>query len=337
MRNIALIAIALIGILFTACNNELDLLGDEGQVAVVYGIVNMSDTATYVRVEKSFADPNISPIQLAKDPSLLYYEDVLVELFDVQNSGTRYTLKRVDGNKEGFVREAGAFAEAPNYLYKIMNDNMDFPKNSTVRLEIYDIDTDTLLAASTTKLINKIGIQYPNATSVGGSLRMVPGTPYKIRLNSGIGSEGDISYFIASVSYIVKGYNRDSQEMLYRIPQEVYTNEYKSQYDIEFHPEAIFGLLGETLTPNVEVYHKIDSVFVNVSCYGLELNEYKDIQLLNSGITSSSVVPTYNNIEKGQGLFTSGSSASNGPFLFSFITIDSLNKYENTKGLNFRP
>lgn len=334
MRNVVIICICIFSLAITGCDNDIDLLGDTTEIPIVYGLINLSDTATYIRVEKSFSDPDISPSDLAQDPSQLYFDNIQVVLYDSKNRSMRYPLTRVDGNKEGYERSEGLFAQAPNYLYKILNDSLDFNNNTEVVLEVIDTDADTVLASANTVVLDDIEITRPQPTSAG-RLRLMPQSKLGIGIRSNP-NQSRISYYISGFKYIVQEYDKDTRKLLRTDRNQIYTNQVTSAYDLEFPSILLYRQLSETLEEDPTVYRHIDSIYFTVDCYGLEMKEYTDIQLLNSGITSSSIIPVYNNIENGQGLFSSASSDANGPFQLSFVTIDSLNKYKDTEGLNFR-
>ena len=95
------------------------MVSDWKSIPVVYGLINAQDTAHYIRVEKAFLDPNVSGPELARIPDSLYYDNIQVQIERTGSSEDTYTLNRVDGNLEGFVREDGLFAKSPNYLYKL--------------------------------------------------------------------------------------------------------------------------------------------------------------------------------------------------------------------------
>ena len=112
------ILFALFILSFCACSNELDLTASYQDIPVVYGLISPQDTAHYLRIERGFIDEEIAPDVIAQNPDSLYYEDVMARLTRVSN-GQSIEFIRVDGNDEGYPREDGAFANAPNYLYKI--------------------------------------------------------------------------------------------------------------------------------------------------------------------------------------------------------------------------
>ena len=74
LRITTLFAIALI--FFTACKDELNTVEGWKDIPVVYGLLSLNDTATYIRIEKAFVDPNKSAFDIAQIPDSLYYKDV---------------------------------------------------------------------------------------------------------------------------------------------------------------------------------------------------------------------------------------------------------------------
>ena len=110
-------------VLIAACDNELELVSEYENIPITYGLLNRSDTAQYIRVEKAFVDPAKSALLLAQEPDSLYYEDLVVQLVNRSLNET-YTLERVDGNLEGYPRDTGIFANSPNWMYKIRTEDM---------------------------------------------------------------------------------------------------------------------------------------------------------------------------------------------------------------------
>jgi hypothetical protein len=113
-------AITVLAILLSSCSNDFDLTAPWKDIPVVYAIISPADTAHYIRIEKAFLDPERSALEIAKIADSLYYPENTISVF-LQKKGTTtlYPLTRVDGVKEGIVRDSGIFAQSPNWLYKI--------------------------------------------------------------------------------------------------------------------------------------------------------------------------------------------------------------------------
>ena len=77
MKKILIFAIS--ALLFTACDNELELIEDWKDIPIVYAILDPADTAHYIRVEKAFVDNEISGFELAGNPDSIYYENITVQ------------------------------------------------------------------------------------------------------------------------------------------------------------------------------------------------------------------------------------------------------------------
>jgi len=90
-------------------------------IPIVYGLLNVNDTAQYIRVEKAFLDEETSALVIAQEPDSLYYDNISVELQEISSSGAvvfTFPLNLVDANLEGYERPEGVFADTPNYVYK---------------------------------------------------------------------------------------------------------------------------------------------------------------------------------------------------------------------------
>src|SRR5688572_27152203 len=113
-----------LSVILYSCDNELVVTDEWKDIPVVWGLLNASDTAHYIRVEKAFLDPTTSAFDIAQIPDSLYYDNASVSLRRI-SSGQVFPLQRVNGDLEGYPREEGIFAETPNYLYKIKANSIN--------------------------------------------------------------------------------------------------------------------------------------------------------------------------------------------------------------------
>jgi hypothetical protein len=103
----------------------VDIIGVWKDIPVVYGIVNRTDTAHYIRIERAYLPPNRSALEVAKDVDSLYFDpnEFEVELYllfpsDRDTSLWREPIERVDLRNEGIFRDTGIFQNEPAYAYK---------------------------------------------------------------------------------------------------------------------------------------------------------------------------------------------------------------------------
>jgi hypothetical protein len=110
----------------SSCSEDFEVSAPHKDYTVVYGILNASDTAHYIRIQKAFLDENKSAIDLAKLPDSSYYSNlnVTIQPFDANNTpqGNPITLTKVDMTAEGYPKNAPAneqgFFTTPSYAYK---------------------------------------------------------------------------------------------------------------------------------------------------------------------------------------------------------------------------
>jgi len=110
-------------LLFASCKEDFDVAAPYKDITVVYGMLNIADTAHYIRVQKAFLDETKSAIEMAQNPDSIYYpEGALTVRFQEINAAGNITsdeeMSRVDLNAEGYPKEGGAFASSPNIGYK---------------------------------------------------------------------------------------------------------------------------------------------------------------------------------------------------------------------------
>ncbi|MEZ4907161.1 MAG: DUF4249 family protein [Saprospiraceae bacterium] len=162
MRHILFI-ILLASISFISCNNDIDLNETFKEIPVVYGILNPQDTAQYIRLERVFNDPETSALLVAQNPDSIYYSNASVFLND-NSTGTSYKLEKIDANNDNFPRDTGIFAQSPNYLYKIKNDDINIEPGKKYTLIVLNNNGDTLTSAYT-NIVSDLLIYIPSNNS----------------------------------------------------------------------------------------------------------------------------------------------------------------------------
>lgn len=109
-----------------SCSNEVDVVGEWQEIPIVYGVLRHQDPVQYIRIEKAFLDPEVSALEVARNPDSLYFAEdeidvILLQRDVVTNADIPFnlvdTLSRVDLTLLGIVKEPGIFATSPNYAY----------------------------------------------------------------------------------------------------------------------------------------------------------------------------------------------------------------------------
>lgn len=317
----------LFAIIWTGCDNDLDLVSPYKNIPVTYGLLNRSDTAQYIRVEKAFVDPTVSALILAKEPDSLYYPDLVVMLENL-TTGTSHTLERVDGNLEGYPRDTGIFANSPNWMYKIPTRDLRMQAGDGYRIRI-DRGEPFEEITATTSIIGDLEFVRPRA---GSTIDF-----------SGFGDFGvvwvgheaagfyDVTLYVYVSEWIAGSTDpKETVEIPWIIARSI------TEARVNISKREFFSLLANRLEEDPNVLRSLDSFKLEIKAGGKELFEFIKVSRANTGITASQEVPRVTNMSEGFGVFSSSNNSSESDFDITSATRDSLRTNSLTKALNFR-
>lgn len=313
------VLLILFGMMIVSCGNELDLVEESGPIPVVYGLINKQDSAQYIRVEKAFVDKETSALTLAKDPANLYFDNASVSL--IGPDGAETPLSKVDAGLEGYPREDGVFANAPNYLYKVKTDSWNPTAGLKYTLKIVP-SPDGASHEATTTLLDDTQIILPSPER---KLSLQSSRGFQVKYDNNTASIFDVD-----LNLTVR--ESDKGEVVYRIKVARGTD----SRDLAIDSDDVYNQIASTLPVREGVSRTLVAATVSVYAAGPELLSYLSVASANLGITSSQAIPTYTNIENGVGVFSSRTVATVGEWAdFSSSTLDSLIDGRFTKKLNF--
>lgn len=320
----------------SACSNDLKLTAPWKKIPIVYGFLNISDTAQYIRVEKAFLDPNVSALTIAQNPDSIYFDNIEVSLTRLSTNKT-WVLTRVNGNTEGYPKKPGTFANDPNYLYKIKTSLIDLKPDETYKLSIKEIDSGNIIGESQTQVVGNYAMVtteppnpmgWPYFSDVRFSWRSSEKSgrlcDIKLKLHYTENSVAEPTKFTAKTLDWKIGENIERPiDVTARITAAV-------------KGEEFFKFLAANLEKNGALKRQFQTLDVNVVIGGKEFTEYISLGNASSGITSAQIVPTYSNITKGVGIFSSRSYLVAVNYAINASSRDSLKNGIHTKDLNFQ-
>ena len=316
-----------------ACSNDFDVSAPWKDIPVVYGLLNINNDVHYVRLEKAFLDPDQSALIDAQISDSLYYENAVVQL--VRLGGQKFTMTRVDGNDAtvGFPRDPGIFAQAPNWLYRVSNSQIDLQENEVIELNIDRGNGLPLVTAQTV-------IQEPmvKRSPFGNNFDFVP------NLETSLGWSASEAAKIFDVKLIINyaEFPKDAPDQFEEkslvwewgkgVTFSIFTPEYKLVKDgSEFYSTLAASISDD---PNFSrIFIDMDLVIISG---GEELERYINVAVANSGITGSQELPSYSNMSEGMGVFSTQGTLSVKGLLLTTRSRDSLLDGSITKKLNFQ-
>jgi hypothetical protein len=314
--------VGLLVVLFLAsCDNELDLVKDFKEVPVVYGLLDRTAETQYIRVERAFADREISPNDIAQNPDSLYYDDITVRLINKRTNG-EFILERIDGADEGLPRDEGLFATSPNFLYKV--NTVDFPmsEGDSIQLRISNVFEDRDVRA-TTNIFRPPFFVSPN------TLNFERGRQFRLSWNP---SDDPTVYSAAFTFDITENRNGEIKDTTLRWV--VLNNSERTQLEVE--GESFYSFLASSLEENSNITRTMGNGGFELITGNSDVADYIRVGQANLGITSSGEIPIFTNMSEGLGIFGSNVTDRRSGLPFRDSTIDSLINSPITRNLNFQ-
>ncbi|MEJ6696326.1 MAG: hypothetical protein QNK55_03030, partial [Saprospiraceae bacterium] len=288
------VAVMVSVVIFTACDNDFDLVTDKVEIPVVYAIINAADTAQYFRVERAFIDENISALEIAQIPDSLYYADAVVTLTRV-TTGEAWIMDEVDGNLEGYPRQDGVFATAPNTLYKLRTADITLEPEEQYMLTI-DIGDNRPQIVATTVLIKPPFLATP---ADEGGLNIDPARRFRINWNNNSTNAIYDAYVRLFYDETIDGVTTPKS-----IDWSLLKNSEINEIDVL--STGFYDLVGNSLVVDPSITRQQMGASFTLISGSIEISDYIRIGQANLGITSSGEIPVYEgSLSYGLGLFGS--------------------------------
>lgn len=314
----------------SSCYNEVDVEAEWRDIPVVWGFLARQDTAHYIRIEKAFLTDNNTVFKATQLADSLYHEQVNVLL--VRNStGEGFELQKVDGNLEGYPRQAGIFATEPNYLYKIKSEDINLVAGERMSLNIINKEGETLASANTVILGD---MEITSGLREDTLIQFKSGVSNRLIWETGEGGELFDLKFIIHVEEQVNG-EWVTQTLDWSVARNLEPN-ISSKMRHAFPGIRFFQFLLNELDSTQFVLRRMKGVDLLISAGGQEFVNNRTYNLSNQYITGSETVPFYTNIAGGRGLFTSRSHLKIENLQLTLQTLDYLRNHESMEVLNFQ-
>lgn len=302
LKPLVLLLVLVMG--WSACSTEVNLEAEWKDIPIVYGFLNVQDTAHYVRVQKAFLEPGGDALQIAQISDSIYYDDIAVSLENI-TKGTSFPLERVNGEDEGYPKEEGIFANSPNVLYKIGAQLADLEGSDEVVLRV-DRGDELPPAVAETVVLSEIDSVTSSPANNINRWRYDQLMPVVWRP----GPEAQIF----DVRFIIHYREVTAGQMQEPVPKTVEwvvnrsvlrddPNSAREKVDVS--GEAFYAFLGSAIPPSQGEIRIFDYIDIIITGAGSEFRDFILVEQANTGITSAQNVPVFTNIEEGLGVFSS--------------------------------
>lgn len=317
--------------LLSACETELDLEVAGPPQPIIYGLLSATDTAHYVRVERTFRSADEPAIIGATRPDSLYFENIQVFL-EKTSSGQRFMLDPVNGAAEGYPRVEGPFVTDPNRLYTITADAIDLDPGDQVTL-LVDRGPDLPETTATTTLLEPLQVRTNS-----------PFTPvnmaYERRINFAWGHGPQAATFQVRLHFRIReepiGGPARLRTLEWLLAEDLRSDLGNERSAVTITGEQFYQFLASELPEEPGTRRFFEDFSLEVVAGGAELAEALDLAQANLGLTAAQFVPRFSNIEGGQGVFSSRAFLRRDGLRLSPASLDSLRDGRITASLNFQ-
>ncbi len=309
---------------FCSCSNDFELIEEKKEIPVVYGLLDASQNNQFIRLERAFADENISGLEIAQNPDSLYYKDAIVKVTNVR-TGVEYVFTEIDGNDIGLVRDPdGVFATDPNTLYTFPTGSMDLNYTDDYKLTVLLKEEEFLTAE--TKVVNQPRFQSPSSSQPNINFKY--GTDFRIDFeHRDNGVLGDVRFVVRLIEFDVEG-NTEEISIVWDVERAIDNGR------TEVNGEDFYTLIASALEEKAGIRRSLVSVDLEIVSGGESISNFVNVGLANAGITSSGETPVFTNLSRGVGIFSS-KNRTIGVYGLTQQSQDSLRNGIYTKHLNF--
>lgn len=345
MKKLLFPLLATILLTVASCSEDFDVAAPYKDVTVVYGFLDMNDTAHYVRVQKAFLDQNQSAVTMAKNADSSFFDNITVKVERYRVSGNNVyvdsiPLERVDLNAEGYAKQPGAFFDAPNYAYKFTDaiDPQFFYRLKVTNLVTGDVDSaDALIIDGRPSAFGVLAIDRSDVNLAGMRFATtLPNRYFAINISylppsnfsvQGLASPAYIAQAVIRFNWIDSNTVAGTSVARSFDYNAGYLGVKGSNFDFRIENAALHSAIRDGMGDAPDnVIRLMNKCQMTVYMGTVDFEKYRQALLIQgNGLTGSEIAPLYTNVkgENALGLFTSRAVRS-GEIGIDGDTIDSL-------------
>lgn len=321
-------------LLWTSCDNTIDLYGPDVEKPVVWCLLDSRDSVHYLRLQRTFQSDGQNAFISAADPDRIYFpeETINVIVREIESGGASrsWVLDRVFGDTLDKIKVPGIFADSPNVLYRF---RATLNPDAFYHLEVQREGRDSAYRADT-ELVQPFPVYYPGGP--GTVVDYADTGTYVIQWVSARGGHlYDAQFEVHFREFHAGTWSTGSV----RIP--VFTNLARAESDgfevmqSEVNNLVFYTGMRNSLTaaePGSREFIQLDLL---LSAGGQELYFLYLNNLSNLGISALFISSLYSNVSDGVGVFSSRSQTRVPAIHLTPATLDSLACGRFTRHLGF--
>lgn len=342
MKKATVFTLIAIGLGLFSCKNEVDLTGDYQDTPIVYGLLNPSDTAHYIRIQKAYL-VNGNVLETAKIPDSLVYQpedlEVKVQAIDPTTSQPPPIMNPLHNPivfqyQPGASTDTGLFAPTGVMIYKSTVQLSDLYE---YHLQITNLKFNRQFTAKTI-LVKEMEFKNPPASNPNYTVNFNPtsGNGYTMRWGGAPGGyiyQPEIIFHWTEVD--LQSGTQTPDSLVWRLnPREAqYQLGLEMQYVLE--QNSFFRYVGENVPVKEGIKRVIGTLTFRFYVGTEELATYVNVNKPSIGLIQEK--PVYTNMEGGAlGIFSGRSTFVKAGLPLNEANKDTLIFGQYTEPLNFK-
>ncbi|HNS18691.1 MAG TPA: hypothetical protein PKH94_07135 [Bacteroidales bacterium] len=333
MKKVVILATLILALM--SCSTEVDLIGDYEDITVVYGLLNQTDSISYLKINKAFLGDG-NALVMAQEPDSSSYRNDLTVILEERKDGSVIKTFSFDTTSV-YKKEEGTFYYPRQIIYQCVTWNQLDPEGE-YRLTITNRVSGKIITA-TTPLVSDFDILKPIINNPVKPTIHFPDNDSPKDLEWRSAKYGRLYNVVMRFHY--KEMFNQVTDTLYKYIETGYAPRKSQSLDggeemlIQFANNSFYKLLENTVPydpakeATVEVRYAIAVEYI-FSVAGDDFNTYMEVNDASGSIVQER--PEFSNVENGIGIFSSRYNKSR-LYYISPLTEEIL----ITKGLKFEP
>ncbi len=331
MKKSLLAGLFLSGLLL-ACSTDVDVNAPYEDVTVIFGLLDASDTAQYIKVNKAFLGEDDALIMASEEDSLYYAEGSLtVELVEIINGNEVKTIALT--RDESIEKDPGVFANPNQVLFKTTEA---LNENARYALRVVKNGPDAITSTAETQLVQDFNFLSPlNNPSYKFNFTnrfSAASIPFQTAEN-GRRYECTIRFHYVEEN---RANRNDTIEKFIEWTLDPFEADDLGggrERSFSFPGSSFYKVVANRIQPDLTVWRHPKKVDVIIDVAGDEFSTYLDLNGPSSTIAQDK--PEFSNIDNGVGLFSSRFQKVREGIAITGPSQDSLQCSEATQGLSF--
>jgi hypothetical protein len=322
--------------LYQSCSSSFNPSAPYKNITVVYGILSLSDSINYVKIEKAFlSESNGNAYTEAQVADSIYYPaGEITAVLEAYNNGTLVNsipLTRADADTSGQPKQGGIFVSSPNIVYETKT-----PLNETYTYELVITNTKTgKTTTAQTYIVNSFYVFEPNSTS---QIYFIPDTGVYYDAQWESAANAALYQLVVHFHYKEINMNNTSEytydTLTWTFPS--FTPPGQNMITQDVPEKGFYTFLASLIPVNSSVERQALSFDFWVYAGGSAFYTYQQVSIANStSLVYGQTNPTYTDISNGIGLFSSTNLEQMNNVGINSKMVDSIAYSPITKKLNF--